>query len=158
MKYTIRMIVTAMALTFVAAAGAESYRSVKVLKTDGTSVFVAGEKDLAAKFTTDDMTFAVGDDVVLSLPISEVKGWLLSQESKVDGVRADVDFTVSFAKGMLTVAGITDESRISIHDMQGMTVAEAVASGSHTFDMAGLSSGVYVISCSGKSIKINIRK
>lgn len=148
----------AVASVCVLTAGAESYRSIKVIKTDGSSVVIDGGQGLTAKFADDNMTLEIGDNVLALIPVSELKNWQLSEESGVGQVKESADFTVSCAGGSLTVSGFADNSSLRIHGLSGVVMAETVASGSHTFDISNLSEGVYILSCNGKSIKIHITK
>lgn len=151
-----RMVAAVIALAMASTAGAASFRSIKVMKTDGTEIFVAGEKGLAAGFEGPEMTFVVGDRVMLSLPVAEVKRWDLSQESGVESLVTDRGLTIDYRGGNLTVTHIPDGSLLRIHSLSGTVQAEATASGSHTFDISGLQTGVYILTCNGKSIKLHI--
>lgn len=158
MNQIIKIAVAAVASVCVLTAGAESYRSIKVVKTDGSSVVIDGGQGLAAKFADDNMTLEIGDNVLALIPVSELKNWQLSEESGVTQVKDAADFAVSYAGGALTVSGFADNSSLLIHDLTGVMMAETLASGSHTFDISNLSSGVYILTCGGKSIKIHITK
>lgn len=159
MNQIIKIMVAAVASVCVLTVGAESYRSIKVVKTDGSSVVIDGGQGLAAKFAGDNMILEIGDNVLAFIPVSELKSWQLSEESGVGQVKDVADFAVSCAGGStLLVSGIADNSTLRLHDLSGIVMAEAKASGSHTFDISNLSGGVYILSCGGKSIKIHIAK
>lgn len=147
-----------MALAITLTAEAASYRSIKVLKTDGSSVVIDGGRDLTAKFANENMTLEIGDNVLALIPVAELKGWQLSEESGVSQVKDSAAFSVSCAAEALTVSGIADNSHLRILDLSGVIMAESTASGSHTFDISNLTAGVYILSCGGKSIKIHITK
>lgn len=150
--------IAAIALAYAGIAGAESYRSIRVVKTDGTSVLVAGEKNLSAKFADADMMFAVGENVIVSIPTDEVKRWELSAESKVESLQKEMDFAVDLSGNLMTVFGIAPGIYVRLHDLSGVTLAEDKASGPVSFDLSNIPSGVYILSCNGKSIKLHISK
>lgn len=137
---------------------AESYRSVLVTKTDGTYFIVAGEKNLTAKFADNDMTFAVGDNVIISLPVEDVKGWELSEESNVKEFNSDYAITCKYEEGALTLTGLGNKSIVRMTDISGVVISEATASESYTIDVSHLFSGIYVLSCKEKSFKIHIKQ
>lgn len=158
MNTIIKAIAVALYLGFACNAAAESYRSVKILKTDGSHVYVCGEKDLAARFVDGEAIFAVGEKVTLSLSAAEMKKWELSPESSVATISADTGLSIEYSRGSLTVAGMADGTRIRISDLSGICRAEATAGSRHTFDISHLPAGVYILSCNAKSIKLHIRQ
>lgn len=147
------------------AAAAQSYRSVKIIKTDGSSVVVGGEKDLAARFADGEMSFAVGGKVLLTLPTEEVRGWQLSEESSVAMLGDDSPLHIYFDGEVLTVSGVPYGSRVSLHDLSGIKISETEVrpqdNGSENacrLDVSKLPAGIYLLSCNGKSLKIHIRQ
>lgn len=146
------------AVACIAPAVAQGYRSVKVVKTDGTALIVDGEQGLAAAFDGPEMTFAVADRVLIAIPVQDVKGWEFSDESGVSLLPSSDQLRISYEENVLKVSGIPVNSLLRLYTLSGIKLAEKRASDIYSLDMSDLSDGVYVLECNGKSVKINIAR
>lgn len=132
---------------------AQSFRSVKVLTTDGSSVIVEGERDLKARFSGDDLIFEACGWTLLSIPVEEVRGWQLTDERNM---KDDFGLRISFRDGRLQVTGVPDGSRVTVHSLSGLLMADEKVAGVARIDLRGFTTGAYLGACEGKCFKIYV--
>lgn len=138
---------------------AEAYKSLKILMTDGSSVYVNGEKNLTASFVGDDLTFNTGEKTIVSLPTKDVKGWEFSNEQISTDVESLLNNNICLTQEYdhLTLKGLPENSQVSLYSMNGEILENLIASESCQIKTAGLQAGAYILKCNNVSFKILIK-
>lgn len=144
-------------------ASAKAYRSIQVIKKDGTSLLIKGEQGITMTVTDEEMKFFTTPDNHFSLSVDEVKEVTLSEEEgKV--VLADVDeissgsIILSRSGETLAIENIPSGSRISVVSAAGMVLHNAIAEGDYVVNLSSFPTGVYVVVINNRTFKISVAR
>ena len=163
MKKILKHIAAVAALLMPALCVAAAYRSVAVLRTDGTEITVNGEKGLTLVFNDEEMRFTTPDNQYLAFPLSDVKGWRFSTAqgetpwSGIDETVADNQVTVIYAAGAVVLLGLPENSVVTLRTIAGAQLYRMAATGSLTVDLTDLSSGLYLLTYNKTTLKLAVR-
>lgn len=139
---------------------AQSYRSIVVERHDGSEFVVQGEKGLSLAFTESELCFINGAGQRMTFPLSEVKGWHFSTKeghndwSGIDDLTATDVLTVSRNGDSVVIGNLPVDSRVFLATVAGKIVRTAMATGSHTIALDGLTPGLYLLVCNEITLKI----
>ncbi len=153
----VKMLVAAMLLCSLGVS-AESFRSMVVNTKSGEGFTVNLSSQLSTTFV--DGNLVLTDTYVdVTVPMSEVTGWYYSN-TVVDVAEAPVaeDVNITHSGATIDIAGLKDNSRVSLIAIDGRKVMEATPSQSYTVDLSGLTPGVYVLTVNDQSYKIAVNR
>lgn len=147
------------------AMAASEYKSIVIHKTDGSSLAVTMETDLAATFNAGNLQLSCSKGDIL-IPSDEVSKWTFSTEpgtafelAGIDGVVAEADgVSVSVLSDRVVMENLPVNSTVSLVGVDGRVVSLDKVSGHHELPLTGLQGGVYVLTYNNNSLKIIARR
>lgn len=159
-RYILRWMLAAL-MMWPCAASAKSYRSIQVIKQDGTSLLIKGEQGISMTVSEEEMKFFTTPDNHISIPIEEVKGVTLSEEegevalAGIDEITSGA-ITVVRSGVNLILGNLPVRSKISVVSTTGSVLHSEVTDGECVVNVSSFSPGVYVIVINDRSFKISV--
>ncbi len=132
---------------------AGQWRSIHFSSDDGECWSYEISDDMRIGFNQENIVVASGN-VDVEIPLAGISGWEIKEtrvHSGVDSPSADYGNVFAMAPGSIVVAAGTGEARI--FDSVGRLVG-VYGEDRRTIDVSSLHPGVYIVSVSGKSLKI----
>ncbi len=157
------MIVAAMLLAL-GVANAFGYQSVVVNMADGTSLAIQGSQGMTASIADGELRFMNTDETFISLQLNEVKGWEFSsipgdaEWSALDCISGDAQTALIRTSDALILENLPAGSHVRFVSLSGIAISAATVSGTYSISLAGISSGVYMLTYNNKTVKIAVSR
>lgn len=157
------MIAVAMLLAL-GVADASGYQSVVVNMADGTSLAIQGSQGMTAAIADGELRFMNTDETFISLQLNEVKGWDFSsmpgdaEWSALDCIPGDAQTILTRTSDALILENLPSGSYVRFVSLSGITISAATVSGAYSISLAGIPSGVYMLTYNNKTVKIAVSR
>lgn len=153
MKILYLLIVMVLGVPFMSVA--DSYRSVAINLTDGTTVEVNLTDDLTASFDRENM-FVTGADADITVPKTQIKSFVFNKEASLATVGAD-STAPRIDGGNLVFDTLPANSELAFYDAAGRLLSSRRASGRYVVAFSELPKGVVLLNVNGVTYKIAVK-
>lgn len=141
----------------------KGWQTVVVIKNDGSTVAVQGEKDFFAKMADGELRFESSKGYI-AIPLDEVKRWVYSTEpgdaewASISAPSVASDVIVKRLGNVIMLENLPAGSHVGLVALNGVTLLSAVASESYKIDLSDMESGLYLLTFNNQTIKIAVSR
>lgn len=133
---------------------ADSYETVVIGLSDGTSVDIRLSEQLKFSFSETDL-LVTGSDADISVPKSKIVKFVHTKESGIKG--AEQADALQVDGNRLQFANLPEGSRIVVFDTAGMEVLSVEACGDFSLSLENMKPDLYIVNVNNMSYKIAVR-
>lgn len=151
--------ILALACLCAASAQALNYHSVKVTRTDGTTLSISIENATTVTIA-DGIHHWQSEKGTIEMPSADVHSWIFSKDTAdtsawsgiADASTSTENIAVTAAE--VELSGLPADSSVTIHDLNGRSLYSTQCEGDCSISLLPYPSGIYILTVNNRSIKI----